>query len=488
MLLEHTPQTAEQPWLTLAEPLLPVDKYHNTAFHVAAWNGSSQSLKHLVRFASEHSLPVARLLDIRKKTCLTIARERGNRRCVEILAPLFDQHVPKGLADRSKRDDEAVMFLDFERSGLSDLADNIPLAPPKDILSWLYFDGLSWLIREDVAARTYADDDTWITVAEGEEVVKVESTMRDCVWDVGMEERNLPERLRSCGFSYLRVAARRRMQVSKETSAKQLLESLQVVLGKIPKERRVLQLTLMGCTLLPSQGELDALNGILSCLLSCTTVTLRKCFCTASTLLHLLQALRHALCQKAYAWIGLYIIPLFLAALRGSKLCHISRSGCKSCKIPAAPLKEDDRFWVSLVESSLDVNRFVHVLRQPSRKEVRQDEVPAVFLGGVLRIWRLLFKLERIQEVKGAEIFDALDSAVELYVKEWLQNLVVPLEAPELKESEMLELLEQVDYAIWTLLRMRRLMPFVTEAVECLVPKSLLARLNRCREQVKGGG
>lgn len=125
------------------------------------------------------------MLDVKKKTCLQIARERGNHRCVEILAPLFGFKVEQGLRDGARNEQEAILFLDFEK--LHEMRDidlqSIPLAPPQELLRWIQFDGMSWLISEDVASRTYAEDDVWITVAKGDEVVKVESMMRDCVWD-----------------------------------------------------------------------------------------------------------------------------------------------------------------------------------------------------------------------------------------------------------------------------------------------------------------
>lgn len=130
---------------------------------------------------------VPKLLDFKNKTCLQIARERGNHRCVEILAPLFGYQVlEEGLQDGSRNDQDAILFLDFEK--LPDETDEldvqkIALAPPQDFLTWIEFDGLSWLIRDDVASRTYADDHVWISIAKGNEVVKVESMMRDCVWD-----------------------------------------------------------------------------------------------------------------------------------------------------------------------------------------------------------------------------------------------------------------------------------------------------------------
>ena len=133
------------------------------------------------------SAQVDKLLDVKKKTCLQIARERGNHRCAEILAPLFGYKVSQeGLQDGSRNEQEAILFLDFEKlpDETQDLdVQRIALAPPAELLKWLEFDGLSWLICEDVTSRTYADDDVWISIAKGNEVVKVESMMRDCVWD-----------------------------------------------------------------------------------------------------------------------------------------------------------------------------------------------------------------------------------------------------------------------------------------------------------------
>ena len=127
---------------------------------------------------------VKKLLDSKKKNCLTIARERGNHRCVEILAPLFGYTISeKGLLDGARNEQEAILFLDFDLPDASDHTLNIALAPPEEFLKWLEFDGLSWLISHDVSSRTYADDDVWITVAKGNEVVRVESMSRDLVWD-----------------------------------------------------------------------------------------------------------------------------------------------------------------------------------------------------------------------------------------------------------------------------------------------------------------
>ena len=127
---------------------------------------------------------VAKLLDSKKKNCLTIARERGNHRCVEILAPLFGYTIlEEGLLDGARNEQEAILFLDFDLPDASDHTLNVALAPPEEFLKWLEFDGLSWLISDDVSSRTYAADDVWITVAKGNEVVRVESMSRDLVWD-----------------------------------------------------------------------------------------------------------------------------------------------------------------------------------------------------------------------------------------------------------------------------------------------------------------
>ncbi|CAK9043678.1 unnamed protein product [Durusdinium trenchii] len=491
LLSEHTPETAKQPWLTFAEPLLSIDKYASTAFHTAAWNGSAESLEHLVAFASKYSIPVDKLLDVKKKTCLQIARERGNHRCVEILAPLFGFKVEQGLRDGARNEQEAILFLDFEK--LHEMRDidlqSIPLAPPQELLRWIQFDGMSWLISEDVASRTYAEDDVWITVAKGDEVVKVESMMRDCVWDVTMETQSLPTRVRTCGFSYLRifVAARRRVPVPKEGSAGILLDSLRKVLARVPPGRQVSQVTLLGFTLVPSEKEHTVFDDIFDTLLQCSTISFRKCSCQASTLLHLLQAIRRALCHKAYSWIGLWVMPScparsespelaaafrvemprFLYALRKSKLCHISRSGCKTCRIPAGPLEEADRFWLGVVDS----------------------QIPAFFLHGVLYIWRYLYKPANVLQVEGTNMEEALSPSAEVYVQEWLKNVAIPLRPSSgngldelrdrlgLVESEMDELLKHLDYAIWALLRMHRLLPFAPQAVREIVPRPVLQDL-----------
>ena len=54
---------------------------------------------------------VDKLLDSKKKTCLQLARERGNHRCVEILAPLFGlQVLEKGLQDGSRNEQETWLM------------------------------------------------------------------------------------------------------------------------------------------------------------------------------------------------------------------------------------------------------------------------------------------------------------------------------------------------------------------------------------------
>ena len=116
----------------------------------------------------------------------------------------------------------------------------------------------------------------------------------------------------------------------------------------------------------------------------------------------------------------------FLYALRQSKLCHISRSGCKTCRIPAGPMDDADRFWTGLVESSLDLNRFAGMLkarRTDLKDDSRLDRIPAFFLHGVLYIWRFLYKPASVMEVKGTNMVEALPAAAEVYVSEWLKNV-----------------------------------------------------------------
>ena len=85
-----------------------------------------------------------------------------------------------------KPSQEAILFLDFELPDEANCLDvqRIALAPPSELLKWIELDGASWLISEDVKSRTYAEDDVWINISKGNELVKVESMMRDCVWDV----------------------------------------------------------------------------------------------------------------------------------------------------------------------------------------------------------------------------------------------------------------------------------------------------------------
>ena len=46
----------------------------------------------------------------------------------------------------------------------------------------------------------------------------------------------------------------------------------------------------------------------------------------------------------------------------------------------------------------------------------------------------------------------------------------------------MMELLKQLDYAIWALLRMHRLLPFAPQAVCDIVPRPVLAKLPKTEE------
>eukprot|EP00913_Durusdinium_trenchii_P015797 g14845.t1 len=125
--------------------------------------------------------------------------------------------------------------------------------------------------------------------------------MRDCVWDVTMETQSLPTRILA--------VHRADFPVPKEGSAGILLDSLRKVLARVPPGRQVSQVTLLGFTLVPSEKEHTVFDDIFDTLLQCSTISFRKCSCQASTLLHLLQAIRRALCHKAYSWIGLWVMP-----------------------------------------------------------------------------------------------------------------------------------------------------------------------------------
>ena len=116
------------------------------------------------------------------------ARERGDNRCVDILAPLFGHHVKEGLL-RTARAQKMMPGFYWTLTTPRCASQAIALAPPQDLLAWIGCDGLSWLVREDVKSRTYAADDVWMTISQGNGIVRVESMMRDCVWDVSMRLR-----------------------------------------------------------------------------------------------------------------------------------------------------------------------------------------------------------------------------------------------------------------------------------------------------------
>ena len=510
LLSGHSMQTARKPWLTFAEPTLAVDKYQNTAFHIAAWCGSAESLELLVQHASRHSYSLKELLDSKKKTCLTLARERGNNRCVDILAPLFGHHVKEGnLSDRTCPEVGARLFLDFDDAEVQrdqkSASQTIALAPPQDLLAWIDFDGLSWLVREDVKSRTYAEDDVWIPISQGNEIVRVESMMRDCIWDVSMAAESLPERVLASDYGYLRiqVAPRRRARLSTEAASSALLEVIQTILERVPHGKQVKNLTLIGLTLLQDSEEAEIWCSMFQLLSRCKTISFRKCLCQPMTLLYILRAVRHVLELGEYEWSNLYVIPscavsisdesaagfraempVFLNALRSSKLLHISRSGCKQCKLPFAHMQEPDRFWVTLVASSLDLNRFGHQEDNP-----RADGVPTFFLHGLVDIWRFLYSPARVVETKALSMDDALQPAAAVYVREWLKNITHRLavssdsdlremqELMGLRETELQDLLKQMDFAVWALLRMHRLMPFVIDCVKSHLPRYLQTKM-----------
>ena len=152
-------------------------------------------------------------------------------------------------------------------------------------------------------------------------------------------------------------------------------------------------------------------------------------------------------------------------------------------------MQEPDRFWVTLVASSLDLNRFVNVLK--SRRTAghqednpRADGVPAFFLHGLVDIWRFLYSPGRVVETKALGMNDALQPAAAVYVREWLKNITNRLavssdsDLHEIQElTELQDLLKQMDFAVWALLRMHRLMPFVIDCVKSQVPRYLQTKM-----------
>ena len=104
------------------------------------------------------------------------------------------------------------------------------------------------------------------------------------------------------------------------------------------------------------------------------------------------------------------------------------------------------------------------------------------------------YRPERVAEVAQAAMDEALmEPAREVYIREWLRNITNGLAVASdaeldqrrkglgLTESEMSELLDNLDFGIWALLRMHRLLPLAPQIVQTIVPSCLQVKLHRSR-------
>lgn len=102
-------------------------------------------------------------------------------------------------------------------------------------------------------------------------------------------------------------------------------------------------------------------------------------------------------------------------------------------------MDEADRFWAGLIESSLDINRFVSMLksrRTNPKEDDRPDRIPAFFLHAVLYIWRFLYRPVNVLEVKGSDMGEALLPCADVYVREWLKNVTLRLQSSSQTELD----------------------------------------------------
>jgi len=511
LLSAYAMQTAEEPCQVLAELDLWVDKFRNTAFHSAAYRGSAESLAHLVSFAHQHNIDVTGLRDKDGKSALDIAEGRGHHRCYNILASAFD--IPqKGdfNEDANRLARCAVVCVDYsldEASDSTNLTDTVD-ARAADLLANV--DSHSQCLIADLLVGGS------IKVPAGRVLIRVDMVGGGSLWDVYQPAESLTKRLSAMGNAVVQVrfALRRRCYLEQEGTAEDLLDATHRVLADIPTGATPKSFRLSDYRIVQSDIKDVFLDDVFKLLYRCTTISFHKCLCDSKVLLQICRAVRHGLEAGSTSWSQLYVfpscqtssgtlpefeteLPRLVRALRTSSVLHISRSGTKRCGISAGPIPAEAKYFVGVLSSCLDVKRFANSLKGRRQKEKlgdgeRADGTAAVFMHGVLLIWRHCLDYARLLENNGRTVDAALDANTELYVVEWLNNMSDAFKNAEtpsdlercreqlgLDPEELGELLKNLDFAVWALLRMHRLLPYAPAAVAQQLPSEVLKRLTK---------
>ena len=214
------------------------------------------------------------------------------------------------------------------------------------------------------------------------------------------------------------------------------------VLDGLPPDARAFELQLLNYSFTEDCGLDAPWLDFFSRLRSCHTISFRHCTCShPAALLQVYRAVRSCLESLAPSWVRLFVIPantgcveelpelrlelpLLIDALRRSSVVHFSRSGARTCSTPVAPIPKEARFLAGVLVTCLDCKRVAGSIvrqRQEQKAGARSDGVPAMFLHGVLYIWRFFLSTQKL--LTPGEVEDGLDPAAADYVEGWLRNM-----------------------------------------------------------------
>jgi len=170
-------------------------------------------------------------------------------------------------------------------------------------------------------------------------------------------------------------------------------------------------------------------------------------------------------------------LPKLLFSLRHSSVFLFSTPGSKRSTLPVGNIPLASRYWCSVLSTAFDVAKFVFMLDKEEElaasgavqrsllKGIVGTNENMFFSDGVKIIWWKQLNKHLLINSECATIEDALDSSTKSYVQEWFENILVPLQKMNLKAATKDALMKHLDNAVWQLLKMRRLLPFVPEYV-----------------------
>lgn len=495
----ESPETKSAPWLILADTQQPVDKkFQDQALHVAAFYGSVNCTRVLLAHARVNH---RHRTTIKGKTALDIAGLRCGNPCYNILAPIFGK-PPRVESGSWGALPQAVVFLDYIPDG-ADRAHYDGRMSVDTLVNSITDQGFAVHFTQDVAAaNTAADKEEAVVLPEGCMLLRVLDGNTQ-IWSAV----ELPSNLRGClltrpaSDNVKVVAAFRKVRQldCAEGKASVIVEALEDLKRTVPNGSTFESFHVNNFRMLESRDNAESFKQLFGSLSDCATINFQRSFCHPPTLLQILTAVRVLLESKCTSWQQLWVVPDCSAAadmppgdfvselsqlvseLRNSSVHNISR-------VPIKAVPKTAKVWALLVSSSVDVRRFLKEHAVDSIKNERVvdsieneqvvdsiDNAFPFFLHGLQYIEQFLFDKNRLLTEVVPSLNNVLDTDIKVYVQQWLENVLVKTEVSEPAKEQ---LLQHLDFALWALAKMHRLLDFVPDLIRDMVPLAQLGPSN----------